>query len=372
MGGSKAVIGAEKAILKDDIIKTVEQRYQRVKAEKARMIQEWKDSLTDLTTNAKRLIKEYKEKIRNAEREVNKGINVEENEKKIAELKKKTNELKKKKYTDADLKQAEREIMKDIMVKEEGSFCPFCGENFGSSDGVKQHLCEKEAFTDKDLEKMNTPSERSTNYAENYKAEHGTNRFTVNVPLEEFDNDELEIDIGEEIHHLISVGPYAFTLRINRLGNYFGIDINSTDNLISAPSVDPVAFKKKHGMAFSDLSDKSKYDIAAAAIEKSKIQYHKGNHDFEPEKGIPSYEKKLVQDLAEIEYEILAKSRKEGCLGQTPEGREEAKNLIDNKLKELQEKIKSDITDFEPSPDGKQIVERFLAKEDYKYHTGKG
>lgn len=262
--------------------------------------------------------------------------------------------------------------MKDIMVKEEGSFCPFCGENFGSSDGVKQHLCEKEAFTDKDLEKMNTPSERSANYAENYKAEHGTNRFTVNVPLEEFDNNQLEIDIGEEIHHLISVGPYAFTLRINRLGNYFGIDINSTDNLISAPSVDPVAFKKKHGMAFSDLSDKSKYDIAAAAIEKSKIQYHKGNHDFEPEKGIPSYEKKLVQDLAEIEYEILAKSRKEGCLGQTPEGREEAKNLIDNKLKELQEKIKSDITDFEPSPDGKQIVERFLAKEDYKYHTGKG
>ena len=90
------------------------------------------------------------------------------------------------------------------------------------------------------------------------------------MPLEEFDNNQLEIDIGEEIHHLISVGPYAFTLRINRLGNYFGIDINSTDNLISAPSVDPVAFKKKHGMAFSDLSDKSKYDIAAAAIEKVK------------------------------------------------------------------------------------------------------
>lgn len=96
MGGSKAVIGAEKVILKDDFIKTVEQRYQRVKAEKARMIQEWKDSLTDLTTNAKRLIKEYKEKIRNAEREVNKGINVEENEKKIAELEEKIDKLEEK------------------------------------------------------------------------------------------------------------------------------------------------------------------------------------------------------------------------------------------------------------------------------------
>ena len=66
--------------------------------------------------------------------EINSGINVEENEKKIAELEEKIDKLKKKKYTDADLKQAEREIMEDIMVKEEGNFCPFCGENFGSSD----------------------------------------------------------------------------------------------------------------------------------------------------------------------------------------------------------------------------------------------
>ena len=65
MGGSKAVIGAEKAILKDDFIKTVEQRYQRVKAEKARMIQEWKDSLTDLTSNAKEKVETYEGKIRN-------------------------------------------------------------------------------------------------------------------------------------------------------------------------------------------------------------------------------------------------------------------------------------------------------------------
>jgi hypothetical protein len=59
VGGSKAVIGAEKAILKDDIIKTVEQRYQRVKAEKARMIQEWKNNLTDLTSDAKEKVETY-------------------------------------------------------------------------------------------------------------------------------------------------------------------------------------------------------------------------------------------------------------------------------------------------------------------------
>jgi ketopantoate reductase len=50
VGGSKAVIGAEKVILKDDFIKTVEQRYQRVKAEKARMIQEV-NLLNDLLEN---------------------------------------------------------------------------------------------------------------------------------------------------------------------------------------------------------------------------------------------------------------------------------------------------------------------------------
>jgi uncharacterized protein YhaN len=89
VGGSKAVIGAEKAILKDDIIKTVEQRYQRVKAEKARMIQEWKNNLTDLTSDAKEKVETYEGIITELQFEINSGINVEENEKKIAELKKK-------------------------------------------------------------------------------------------------------------------------------------------------------------------------------------------------------------------------------------------------------------------------------------------
>lgn len=48
MAGTKSVIGAEKVILKEDIIKTVEQRFNKVKAEKARRIKEWKESLTDL------------------------------------------------------------------------------------------------------------------------------------------------------------------------------------------------------------------------------------------------------------------------------------------------------------------------------------
>lgn len=89
MGGSKAVIGAEKVILKDDFIKTVEQRYQRVKAEKARMIQEWKNNLTDLTSDAKEKVETYEGIITELQFEINSGINVEENEKKIAELKKK-------------------------------------------------------------------------------------------------------------------------------------------------------------------------------------------------------------------------------------------------------------------------------------------
>lgn len=96
MGGSKAVIGAEKAILKDDIIKTVEQRYQRVKAEKARMIQEWKNNLTDLTSDAKEKVETYESIITELQFEINSGINVEENEKKIAELEEKIDKLEEK------------------------------------------------------------------------------------------------------------------------------------------------------------------------------------------------------------------------------------------------------------------------------------
>lgn len=96
MGGSKAVIGAEKAILKDDIIKTVEQRYQRVKAEKARMIQEWKNNLTDLTSDAKEKVETYEGIITELQFEINSGINVEENEKKIAELEEKIDKLEEK------------------------------------------------------------------------------------------------------------------------------------------------------------------------------------------------------------------------------------------------------------------------------------
>ena len=51
MGKSKAVVGARGVVLKKDI-KTVQQRFEKVKSEKARRIKEWKESLTDLTADA--------------------------------------------------------------------------------------------------------------------------------------------------------------------------------------------------------------------------------------------------------------------------------------------------------------------------------
>jgi len=53
MGKSKAVTYPGDIISKEDIIKTVQQRFEKVKAEKAKRIKEWKESLTDLTNDAK-------------------------------------------------------------------------------------------------------------------------------------------------------------------------------------------------------------------------------------------------------------------------------------------------------------------------------
>lgn len=371
MAGTKAVIGAEKVVLKEDVIKTVEQRFEKVKAEKERRIKEWKESLTDLTDDAQKKKKEYLKEIKKLNNEIKKGENVEENKKKIASLEDKINELEEKKYTDKDLKQKNREVMQSIMDEEEGSVCPFCGVNFGSADGVKAHLSAKDdGLSDDEFKKMNKVPERSSNYAQKYKKEHGTNEFTVEVPLEKFGNKEIEVDIGEEIHHLISVDPYASTLRISRIGNLINFNVNSNDNLISAPAANATAFKKKHGIPFKELTEKDKRSIAEAAIKESKTQFHQGGHSFKPAKGIPSYEKKLVQDLAEIEHEVLEMS-KNGCLGQTSEGREKVKKVVEEKLRNLRENIKSDITNFGPSEDGSPTVERFLAQVDYDYHIGK-
>lgn len=372
MAKSKAVTGAREVVLKKDIIKTVQQRFEKVKAEKARRIKEWKESLTDLTDDAQNKKYEYIYKIKDLNDEIKSGENVKENQKKIAELTSKIKILDERKYTDRDLKRKQRQVMQSIMVDLEGKLCPFCGANFGSEEGVKSHLCEKnDGLSDKELKKMNTVAERSTDYAKNYKKEYGTNKFDVEVPLEQFDNKPVKVDIGEEIHHLISVDPYASTLRISRIGNLIDFNVNSNPNLISAPAVDAVAFKKKHGVQFSQISDKDKQNIAEAAIEKSKTQFHQGGHAFKPAGGIPSYEKKLVQDMAEIEHEVLEMS-KNGCLGQTSEGRDQVKNLVKTRLEELQKRIKDDIKDFGASEDGSAKVKRFLAQVDYDYHTGKG
>ena len=162
----------------------------------------------------------------------------------------------------------------------------------------------------------------------------------------------------------------ASTLRLSRIGNLIDFSINANPNLISAPAVDAVKFKKTHGIPYSKLPDIDKRNIAQAAIKKSKTQFHQGGHSFKPAKGTPSYEKKVVQDLAEIEHEVLEMS-KNGCLGQTSEGRDKVKELVKTRLDELQERIKQDIEGFEPAKDVKAKVGRFLAQVDYDYHMGK-
>lgn len=170
MAKSKAVTGAQIVVLKTDIMKTVEQRFEKVKAEKSRRIKEWKDSLADLTNNAKEQKLQSTEKIMELQAEIDAGENVKENRKKIKDLQKKIEKLEKNKYTDKDLKQAQLNIFQNIMTELEGKICPFCGMNFGSEDGVKSHLSEKgDGLSDKDLKEMNTVSQRSTNYAQEYK-----------------------------------------------------------------------------------------------------------------------------------------------------------------------------------------------------------
>ena len=127
MANSKAVTGARGGVLKKDIIKTVEQRFKKVKSEKARRIKEWKESLTDLTEDAKKQKRKYTAEIQKATRSVKNGENVKENQKKIAELEGKINKLDKDKYTNKDLKWKQRETMQSIMADLEGKLCPFCG-----------------------------------------------------------------------------------------------------------------------------------------------------------------------------------------------------------------------------------------------------
>ncbi len=49
MAISKSITGASDVVSKKDITKTVQQRFEKVKSEKARRIEDWKRSLTDLT-----------------------------------------------------------------------------------------------------------------------------------------------------------------------------------------------------------------------------------------------------------------------------------------------------------------------------------
>ena len=56
---STSETGASSVIWTSDIINSPKKRYEKVKEEKQRRIKEWKNSLTELTESAKRLLDKY-------------------------------------------------------------------------------------------------------------------------------------------------------------------------------------------------------------------------------------------------------------------------------------------------------------------------
>lgn len=289
------------------------------------------------------------------ESKYNTDINPEEYKERIKKLRNKINRLNKMARSEKLTKEIKSEILNSIVNDVDGNFCPFCGENFASVEGVKSHLSEKgDGLSYEEIEKMNTMPERSSNYRQEYIKQYDKKyEWILAVELDGFDEKAVDVKIREQIHHLISVDTYASTLRLSRLGNFFGFNINSLSNLIDVPAVDPKAFKEKYDKKYSELSDENKSKISKSIIGASKKQVHQGGHNSDPAEGIPSYEKRLVQAMAEIEHEIMMKSMENGeCLGQTSEGREKVKIFFEEKIKELQEKISNDlnfnITDDNP------------------------
>jgi DNA repair exonuclease SbcCD ATPase subunit len=226
---STSETGASSVIWTLDIINSPEKRFKEVKKEKRRRIDEWKRSLTKLTKNAEELLEEYNNQKDILKTKIRFGEDVEQNQKKLDKLEERIKKLQKDKYTDSDLAEQKARIAQEIMDECEGSVCPFCGKIFGSDGEVKSHL----NMTDEEMEKMNKVALRDPNYRQKYIKEKGINEFDMDVKLD--DGEIAKVKVGEQIHHIVSVDPYSSTLRVSRLGNLAGFDINELPNLTALP-----------------------------------------------------------------------------------------------------------------------------------------
>lgn len=238
--------------------------------------------------------------------------------------------LQKDKYTDSDLAEQKARIAQDIMDECEGSVCPFCGKIFGSDSEVKSHL----NMTDEEMEKMNKVALRDPNYRQKYIKEKGINEFYMYVKLE--DGSVAKVLVGEQIHHIVSVDPYSSTLRVSRLGNLAGFDINELPNLTALP----------YAKNISDFPENFQSVIQESIVKKIEMQYHDGPHDYS-EEGIISYEDQMVQKMSEIEQAVLEKSRQAGgCIGQTKEGREQACQDVKKELEQFRDECREKLEKF--------------------------
>ncbi len=330
---STSETGASSVIWTSDIINSPKKRYEKVKEEKERRIKEWKSSLTELTERAKKLLNKYNDLKDILEERIAYKQDIEQNQEKLDKLKKRIEKLEKDKYTDSDLAEQKARIAQDIMDECEGSVCPFCGKIFGSDGEVKSHL----NMTDEEMEKMNKVALRDPNYRQKYIKEKGINEFDMDVKLD--DGEIAKVKVGEQIHHIVSVDPYSSTLRVSRLGNLAGFDINELPNLTALP----------YAKNISDFPENFQSVIQESIVEKIEMQYHDGPHNYS-EEGIISYEDQMVQKMSEIEQGVLEKSRQAGgCIGQTKEGREQACQDVKKELEQFRDECREKLEKFKAS-----------------------
>ncbi len=327
---STSETGASSVIWTSDIINSPEKRYEKVKEEKKRRIEKWKNSLVKPTKNAEKLIKKYNKQKEILEAEIEDIEDVEQNQEKLDKLKKRIEKLEEDKYTDSDLAEQKARIAQDIMDECEGSVCPFCGKIFGSDSEVKSHL----NMTDEEMEKMNKVALRDPNYRQKYIKEKGINEFDMDVKLD--DGEIAKVKVGEQIHHIVSVDPYSSTLRVSRLGNLAGFDINELPNLTALP----------YAKNISDFPENFQSVIQESIVKKIEMQYHDGPHNYS-EEGLISYEDQMVQKMSEIEQAVLEKSRQAGgCIGQTKEGREQVCQDVKKELEKFRDECREKLENF--------------------------
>ncbi|KNY26559.1 AHH domain-containing protein [Pseudobacteroides cellulosolvens] len=330
MGNDVAKTGASSAVLADLIISKPKSR-DEVKAEIEKRLEAWKAGLTSLAEGAQRLMNTYLDKMDALEDRLGIGDDVSQE---IAELEARIADLQVKKYTSEDLEKQRQAALQSVMKDWESNVCPFCGRVFSDAGGVGAHL----NISDKQVEEMNTAATRSSSYARTFKnnrdKEGGESiSGTVDAGLKK------EVAYSEEIHHLISVDPYATTLRLSRVGNLAGFNVNGISNLIALATV-AQSFKADHGKSFTKLPQEVKERIYELITDKTGNQIHQGAHDG-------PYEERLIQRLSELEQKIM-KLSEGGCIGQTKDGQTQAKDMFDSEVAKLQEEIKNDLAEFDP------------------------